>query len=443
MKTKYFFLLIFLFILTAFNMSANAIPDRGVSGGTAKAEVKVVTINDSIITPVIAEYISSGIKKAEMDNAQCLIILLDTPGGLLKSAERIVKDIMNSKVPVVTYIYPQGARAASAGVFIGYASHILAMAPSTHIGAAHPVIGIGSWGRIDKVMKEKIMNDTLAWAETIANTRGRNALWIKDAVKKSVSIGRLDAKKLGVIDITARDLDDLLKKLDNKEIKLGGKRIILNRKNAKISYINLNRRQRFLNIIINPNAAYILLALGFLGILFEITHPGIALPGIAGIIAVLLAFYALQVLPVNYAGLALLILGILFFVIEAFTPTFGLFTLAAIVSLFFGSLMLFNQPEAVKVSLKIIISVISAFSFLSLFLLFKVIQSHYRLPMSGRYVLIGEKGIAGTDIEKRGKVFIHGEIWDAESRQLIKKGEEVKVEGIKGLKLIVKQGGAG
>jgi len=404
----------------------------------AQNKIKVLTIHENIINPVTADYIEKGLKLAQSQEA-ILILNIDTPGGLLKSTEKIVKLILNSPVPVIAYVYPKGARAASAGVFISYASNILAMSPSTHIGAAHPVIGGGSWGSIDEETKKKIMNDTLAWAENISQTRNRPFSFIKEAVQESVSITETQALKRKVCDLTAADIDDLIEKIDGMVVETTKGKIKLSTKDALVEEVHLSQREKLLDTIIDPNIAYMLLTLGFLGLIFEVTHPGFGFPGIAGVICLVLSFYAFSILPLNYAGLALIILGILFFIIEAFTPTFGMFTLGGVASFFFGSIMLFNQPQILRVSYATIFPIVFFFAFLSVFFLTRTLAILRRKPITGAYGLMNEVGIAKTNIAKTGKVFVHGETWNATSDEKIKKGQEIVVEEIKGLKLKVKK----
>lgn len=403
----------------------------------AQTQVLVLTIKDDIINPVTATYIEKTIQSAK-DSGSIVIIEMDTPGGLLKSTEKIVKAILNSPVPIITYVYPKGARAASAGTFIGYASNILAMSPSTHIGAAHPVIGGGTWGNLDEETKNKVINDTLAWAKNIAQTRNRPFSFIKDAIEKSVSITEQEAISRNICDVVAKDMPELLEKIDGKLITTAAGQLRLSTKDSYIKRIELSGREKFLNTLIDPNIAYILLTLGFLGLIFEVTHPGFGFPGIAGIICLILAFYAFSILPINYAGLVLIILGIIFFIVEAFTPTFGMFTLGGIVSFSFGSIMLFNQPAFIKISYKVILALILTLSALSFFLLSKIIAALRQRPRTGKDALIGEEAVAFTNITKKGKVFLHGEIWNAVGTN-IKKGDKVIVEKVKGLKLFVKK----
>ncbi|MFH1768641.1 MAG: nodulation protein NfeD [Candidatus Omnitrophota bacterium] len=399
-------------------------------------KIKIAAIEDYIINPLTVNYIRRALDEAKQEDA-ILILKLDTPGGLLKSTEEIVKLLLNSPVPVVTYITPQGAKAVSAGTFISYASHILAMSPSTHIGAAHPVLGQGSWGELSDEIKEKLLNNTLAWAETIANKRKRPLAFIKDAIEKSSSITEEEALKEKICDLIAKDTDELIALLNGKTVSTEKGDITLVTENSKVEDIHMNYREKTLNAVIDPNIAYLLFILGFLGLIFEVTHPGFGFPGIAGIICLILAFYAFSILPLNYAGLTLIILSIVFFVVESFTPTFGMFAFGGVLALFFGSLMVFNQPAVIKVSLKMILPVIAFFLAFSVLLLGKIIKAQSQKSRLGKDGLIGEEGTAHSDIDKQGTVLIHGEIWSAVSQKKIEKGERVYVDKIKGLTLFV------
>jgi len=404
-----------------------------------QTKIKVLTIQGNIINPVTADRIEKGLRKAEEEN--CLLVLkIDTPGGLLKSTERIVKLLLNSSIPVITYVYPRGAKATSAGTFIGYASHILAMSPSTHIGAAHPVIGGGSWGNIGEEMQKKIMNDSLAWAKNISQIRKRPFKFLKDAIEESISITEVQALKRGVSDLTAIDLDELIRKIDGLTVETTKGKVKLSTKETSVEEIPLTNREKFLDAIINPNIAYLLFTLGFLGLIFEVTHPGFGFPGIAGIICLILAFYAFSVLPVNYAGLTLIILGIIFFIVEAFTPTFGMFTLGGVSSFFLGSVMLFNQPHLIKVSYKFILPLVFTFAGLSLFILGKVIATLRLKPRVGQEALIGQEAtvLTGIKVKKGGKVFLEGGIWIARADEKINKGQVVIVTKASGLRLHVR-----
>jgi len=406
------------------------------SQGFSFQKIFVLNINDYIINPICYEYIKEGIEKAKSESAKLLIIKLNTPGGLLESTRKIVTEILNSKVPVCVYVYPKGARAASAGVFILLSADIAAMSPQTHTGAAHPVLANKSWGNLDEELKKKIINDTISWIESIAKKRNRNVNWAKRAVLESESIDEIKAKKLKVIDFIAKDLNELLNKITKQ------KNIKLNLNNVKIIEIKMTLRQKILNHIINPQVAYLLMLLGFFALLYEVTHPGFGFPGVFGVISLLLAFYAFQVLPINFVGIVLTILGILFLIIEIFTPTFGIFTLGGITCLALGALMLFNQPAPfLKLSLKIVFPVIISMGLITLFLLTKIFQAHTKKPLTGLESLVGKTGVAYTKIDKKGKVFIKGEIWEAFSDTVIEKDEEVIVEKVEGMRLKVKRRG--
>jgi len=407
----------------------------------AKSKAIVLNIDDCIINPVVYEYIHQGLKKASLEEASIIIIKLDTPGGLLESTRKIVKEILNSKIPVVVFVYPQGARAASAGVFITISAHISCMSPSTTIGAAHPVMMNNSWGNVDEELRKKIINDTLSWVESIAKKRSRNINWVKKAVEKSVSIDEEEALKLKVIDLIAKDIPQLLEKLDGRRVKIDDlKYATLHTKDMQIIEFNMNLRQKILNALVNPQIAYILMLLGFFGLLYEVTHPGFGFPGIFGIVSLILSFYAFQILPVNYAGVALIVLGLVLLVVELLTPTFGIFTLGAGICLVLGSLMLFNQKAPfLRISLELIIGIVASLCLITLFLLTKVAIVQRKKPLTGKESLIGKVGVALTDINKKGKVEIEGSIWTALSQDYIKKDEEVIVERMEGLKLWVKR----
>jgi len=429
-----------------------------ISQQQTSSQIYVIKIDNYIINPITAKFISKAIQEATANDATCLIIELDTPGGLLESTRTIVKDILNAKIPIVTYIAPSGSRAGSAGVFITYASHVAAMAPSTNIGAAHP-IGIGftpppaptgekvveeikEKQKEKDVLEEKIMNDILAWVEGIAKTRKRNIEWVKEAVTESVSVSEKEALENNVVDIIAIDLDDLIKQIDGKTVETNYGQKIINTKAADINTVALSNHEKVLHAIAHPNIAYILMLLGVLGLIFEFTHPGIGFPGIAGLICLLLAAYSFQLLPINYAGLLLIILSIVLFIAEALTPTFGLLTLGGIVSFIFGSLMLIDtQYPFLKISLNAIIPAVITFAAITLFLVANLLKTHRRKITTGKQGLIGQTATAISTIKRKGKVSCHGEIWTAYNtkKHIIKKGDEVKVVKVEGLKLFVEK----
>ncbi len=401
-------------------------------------EVIVLTV-DGIIHPPHAEYILKGIKKAHERNAEALIIQLDTPGGLDTSMRDIVKEILNSHIPIVVYVAPKGARAASAGAFITIAAHVAAMAPGTNIGAAHPVAMGGE--KMDKTMAEKVTNDAVAYIKSIAQQRGRNVEWAEQAVRKSISSTETEALKKGVIDLIADDLNTLIKELHDKKVKTVSGEKILKTKDAKINELKMNFRERLLNFLSNPNIAYILLMIGIYGIIFELSNPGAIFPGVIGAISLILAFYSLQTLPINYAGAGLILLGIILLILELKFTSYGLLTLGGIACFVLGSIMLFDTANPVfKLSISVIIPVTIITILFFVFLLRLAYKAHKRKPVTGVEELIGLMGIAKTDIDSRtGMVMVHGELWQAISEKPIKKDEQVIVEEVQGLTLKVRK----
>lgn len=429
--------------------------------------IYAISINNYIITPAVEEYVIKSIKAAAA-SGQCLIIYLDTPGGLLNSTRNIVREIMNSEVPIIVYVAPKGARAGSAGVFITLAANIACMAPSTNIGAAHPVQIKESKNTFSELVKEiieylkgnrqsrpksappepedqqqvlsqKIMSDTVAWVTAIAENRKRNVDWAKKAVTESISVAEKEALKAGIIDFIAEDTQDLLNKLNGRKVLVKDRDITLKTTDVPLKEIEMTFRQRFLNIISDPTLAYILMILGFYGLLFEFTHPGIGFPGIAGTISIILGFYGLHTLPTNYAGLALIILGIILFIAETQVTSFGLLTLGGITCMFLGSVILIDSPyEFMRISIKVILPLVLATAGITVFLTSIVLKAHLKKVAVGKEGLIGETAEVLEDISGTGKVFVHGEIWQAKSNELIKKGEEVEVIGFDQMKLLVK-----
>ena len=349
----------------------------------------------------------------------------------MESMRIIVKKELSSTIPIIVYVAPGGARAASAGVFITMAANIAVMAPGTHIGAAHPVTLGGGEGKESKTMTEKIVNDTVAFVKNIAKTRGRNADWAEKAVVKSVSITEDEAVKLNVVDFISPDLPSLLAKIDGKVVKLNGVTRTLQTKGVQPKPIEMSWRDRLLDVISNPTIAYILLMLGIYGIFFELSSPGAILPGVVGGIFLILAFYALQMLPVNYAGLALIFFGIILFIAEIKVVSHGLLAVGGVISLFLGSMMLFQSPvEYMRVSLSVIIPAVLVSAAFFIFAVTKAINARLKKPTTGMEGLIGEAGIAATPISPEGKVSIHGEFWNATSDQNIEEGEKVQVIGV-------------
>jgi membrane-bound serine protease (ClpP class) len=391
---------------------------------------KVLSIAiDGSINPASASYIERGIRKAEKENAQCLIINLNTPGGLLKSTRVIVGAIMESKVPVVVYVNPPGAHAGSAGVFITMAAHIAAMAPATNIGAAHPVSGGGE--QMDTTMSRKATNDAVAFIRTIAEKRNRNAEWAEEAVKNSESVTGIIAVQKNVVDLVATSTQELLKEIDGREVQLSRRTTTLKTATAPIDYMNMTWGEKLLNVFSDPNIAYIILMIGFYGILFELYNPGAIFPGIVGVIALIIGLYALHTLPLNYAGLALIIFGIVLLILEIKITSYGLLTIGGIASLVLGSLMLIREDPTfplLKLSLMVILTTVGLTVLFFLFILGAGVKALKLKPVSGLEGFIGETGVVLQELNPFGTVHVHGEIWQAESVSgTIEKGASIRV----------------
>lgn len=403
---------------------------------SAQNEVMVITVQ-GVINPVTSEFIEKSISKANKRSVETLVIMLDTPGGLDTSMRDIIKAINSSAVPVVVYVAPSGARAASAGVFITMAAHIAAMAPGTNIGAAHPV---GIRGKMDKTMIEKATNDAVAYIRSIAEKRGRNADWAEKAVRKSVSVTAAEAKKLGVIDLVSDSLQDLLKAIDGKKLKTATGKKVLHTREAVVIKEEMGIRLKILAMISNPNVAYILMLLGFYGLFFELTNPGAVFPGVVGGICLILAFYAFQTLPVNYAGLLLIILAIIMFVLEVKVTSHGVLTIGGLISMVIGSLMLFESPAPfLKLSLYLVLPAALLTALFFSVTVGLVLKAWRHKPVTGIEGLVGLEGVALSDIHKEGMALVRGEYWQAFSDEPIRKGEKLKVESISGLRIKVKR----
>lgn len=413
-----------------------------------QSHIDVIKI-DGAINPVVTDFIHDVIQKANEENAECLIIQLNTPGGLLKSTRLIVSDFLTSKIPIVIYVYPAGAQAASAGVFITLAANISAMSPGTNIGAAHPVMMSEGGGTNKKdsldIMMEKATNDAAAFMRSIAEKRHRNIEWAENAVRQSLSLSETEALKKKIIDLIAKNMDSLLVRLDGRETETAGGLKTIHTKNAEVRFIEMNAIQKILDIISDPNIAYILMMIGIYGLIFELSNPGSILPGIVGVISIVLAFYSFHTLPINFAGLGLIIFAIILFIAEIKIVSHGLLTAGGIISFLIGSLMLINTDvsfEFVQLSLSVIITATILTTLFFVFALGKGIAAQRRQPTTGSEGLIGETGLALSKFKPNsaGHIMVHGEIWSAECYDdEIDKGVKVKVIGIKELKLIIKK----
>ncbi len=400
--------------------------------------IDVIRINDPI-TPVISEFIISSIDESERAGAECIIIEMDTPGGLDLAMRDIIKVIMASRIPVVVYVSPSGARAASAGALITLSAHIAVMAPGTNIGAAHPV-NLGG-GEMSKEMAEKIANDAAAYAESIAKQRNRSTEWAVKAVRESISAGAEEALELNVIDFIAPDITSLIEKIDGMEVDLVLGKKKLETQDAILNSKEMGMRENILKALANPNIAYMLFLLGLAGLYFEFSSPGAIFPGVIGGISLILAFYSMQMLSANFAGILLLLLGGILFLLELKIVSYGLLTVAGIASLIIGSLMLFDPSVPfMRLSLSVIIPSVALVSLFFIIVMGLVVKSHRSRPATGVEGLVGHTGEAYTEIANSGKVFVYGEYWDAVSSQPIPKGSKVKVKSVnKGMVLTVEK----
>jgi membrane-bound serine protease (ClpP class) len=393
------------------------------------------------IHPVTASHLESSVEWALREGLTCLVVEMDTPGGLDTSTRRMVKAILSSSVPVIVYVSPAGSRAASAGVFIMMAAHVAAMAPETNIGAAHPVSigGMMPGGeQPDSTMIEKITNDAVAYIQSLAEARGRNVAWVEDAVRKSVSVSASEALELGVIDLIAGSRGELLEAIDGCEVVVAGRTQRLQISHPTVLEREMSLRDKILGHIANPNIAYILLLLGGLGIFFELSHPGTLFPGIVGALCLFLAFFALQMLPVQAAGIALIALAIVLFILEIKVTSYGALTMGGLAALIFGSLMLYDTGgTGVRVDWGVLLPSVLIVGGLFIFGIVMAARAQGRRTVTGREGLIGEVGHAHSDLAPRGKIFIHGEIWDAVSRQRVARGQAVRVVAVEGLILRV------
>jgi membrane-bound serine protease (ClpP class) len=400
----------------------------------------VLATYEGVINPVAAEYLHDALTLANSQRAQALIIQLDTPGGLDTSMRLIIKDITSAPFPVVVYVAPSGGRAASAGVFITLAAHVAAMSPGTNIGAAHPVAMGG--GEMDKTMKEKVENDSVAYLKSIAEQHGRNVAWAEDAVRKSVSATEKEALEKKIIDLVADDLQALLEKLDGRTVALTTGSITLRTKGATIQEFPMGWRLETLKALSDPNIAYVLMSIGMIGLLAELYNPGAILPGIVGAISLILAFYSFQSLPINYAGVLLMLLGVILFVLEVSVTSYGLLGIGGVISMILGSLMLMKaEAPFLQISWSVILPVVISAAAFSLFVLGMGVRAMRRRPVTGGEGMIGLVGIARTSLAPQGRIQVRGELWDAISEEPLKPGDAAEVTRLEGLTLHVKPTG--
>lgn len=400
--------------------------------------VHVITVNQAI-TPATMSYISRSIDRAAATRAEVLIMQLDTPGGLLEATRRIVQAVLKSAIPVVVYISPAGARGASAGTMITMASHVAAMAPATHIGAAHPVSMFG--GGDNKVMGEKILNDTSAFIESIAELRGRNVEWAISSVRESKSITARKAHELKVIELIAENLNDLLAQLDGREVRMSkSETITLRTLGRPVIYQDMTFSQSFMSMVSNPNLIFLFLIIGLVGLYIELSNPGLYFPGIIGAISLITALVAMQTLPVSYGALGLLFLGLALLVAESFVPSFGILGIGGLASLTMGSIFLLDESRTdLRVALPVVFSAVGSVGVISL-VIGRLLMGTFRVPLrSFQDNLIGQVAEVRVRIRpgKRGKVFINGELWNAAAETNLAQGTRVEVRQIEGLLLHV------
>ncbi|MCB2148502.1 MAG: nodulation protein NfeD [Deltaproteobacteria bacterium] len=403
---------------------------RPVDAGSAPVYIVRIT---GAISPGNADFLESAIHRANTEGAGCLIVMLDTPGGLAESMRKMVMAIYESRIPVVVYVAPSGARAASAGVMITMAADVAVMAPGTHIGAAHPVNAGGK--DLDKTMAEKVINDMAAFVKSIAEKRGRNIKWAEEAVRESVSVTETEALEKKIIDRVARDMDDLVDQIDGLEIKGKGPVDI---DPARRVWIDEPVRTRVLKALSDPNIAYILMMIGLAGLYFELSHPGVVLPGVIGSIALILAFYSFQTLPVKPAGVLLILLALIFFIMEMKIASYGLLSVAGIICLLLGSVMLFDRAGGqMGLAWTVMVPTLSLVGGFFVVVAGLVFRSRTRQPMTGESGLIGETGVVKTPLTPTGRIQVHGELWFARCRTPLATGQRVRVTAVDGLTLEV------
>jgi membrane-bound serine protease (ClpP class) len=419
-------------------LAALAVLAVGFPGSVALAALPVSLIElDGAITPITVRLLDTAIARARAERAQALVVMLNTPGGLERSMRSMVQSILNSDIPVIVYVGPTGARAASAGVFITMAGHVAAMAPATNIGAAHPVAAGG--GQMDKEMSKKVENDAAAFARSIATERGRNVEWAEQAVRSSVSATEREAVKLKVVDLVADSVPDLLAKIDGRVVKTPKGSVTLATKDAAVTPIAVGFRDRFLALITDPNVAYILMMVGMLGIFFELSTPGAILPGVLGGISLILAFFAFQSLPINWAGLLLILFGLALLVAEIKIVSHGILTIGGVVSMVLGSMMLYDAPDSgLRISWLVIIPTVGAMAGLVIAAVSMGLRALYRPASTGAAGMMGQVGVVKRALDPEGQVLIGGELWQAVSEDgPLAAGEVVRVARMDGLTLTV------
>jgi membrane-bound serine protease (ClpP class) len=435
------FLPVFLAVSGSFYMQETADPGKTLlAGDVLELEDFYICELEGIVEPSIARYIEQCLERAR-ESGYGLIMMMDTPGGLENSMRDIITGMLNADIPVIVYVYPVGARAASAGVFITYAGDIAAMGPSTNIGAAHPV-NMGGDQQVSPEMMEKVTNDSVSYIKNLARARDRNAEWAEEAVRKSVSITAEEALELGVIDHMAADLDELLVKIDGETVEKLGKTYTLKTSGITPVEIEMNFMARFLHVISNPNIAYILLSLGTLGIIYEFSQPGLGISGAIGTLLLILGLYALSVLPINYAGLGLIILAVILFVADILMALGGIPSIAGVFSLVIGSFLLINTDAPyLRIAASLIITVAVVVSGFLFIVVRAVYKAHRIKPVTGKDGIVDGTAVVSSTLRPRGQIKISGEIWNAvsDTGRSIRQGKKVRIISIDGLTLTVSE----
>jgi membrane-bound serine protease (ClpP class) len=407
----------------------------------ASPSVHVITL-DATINPATADFIHEAIQRAYEAKAECLVIKLNTPGGLLKSTRVIVSDVLSAPLCVVVFVAPSGSQSASAGTFITLAAHVAAMAPGTNIGAAHPVGLQGA--EKDSIMNEKATNDAAAFIRSISEKRNRNVTWAEDAVRRSISITEAEALKLNVIDIVSPTVSGLLDSLDGRTVEINGKKHVLATKNVQVEEFQMDWKHTILDLLSDPNVPYIFFLLGIYGLMFELYNPGSILPGVVGVIAIIIALYSMHTMPINYAGLALILFGVVLFLLEIKITSYGLLSLGGIVALALGSIMLIDSDSSLEfltISWGVIIPSVLLTAAFFFFAVGMGIRAQRLKPTTGVEGIIGETGQTITALDPDGSVRVHGEIWNATSEaENIPERTNVTVVAVNNLKLTVRKG---
>lgn len=425
-------------VVIAFVVALLLLCSLAIDDSLAQSNIVLEANVEGAIDPAIAEYIQDALGEARRQQARALLVQLDTPGGLDESMRSIVKNIINSDIPVIVYVAPQGARAASAGTFITMAGHVAAMSPGTTIGAAHPVALLGD---LPEAQEEKIVNDAVSYIKSIARRQGRNQQWAEQAVRRSQSSTADEAVRSNVVDFVAANTAELLERADGEEVRTSRGLTRLELQNVQVVEYPMSLRERILHVLANPNVAYFLLILGFYGIFFELLSPGIGFAGIGGLISLALGLYSIQVLPVNYVGVGLILVGLALLVAEALTPGLGVLGAGGAIAMLIGSFIFIDSPvEAFRVSPFVIIPTVATTFGLVIVALRAATRAHKRRPTTGIEGMLGLQGEVRKKLDPVGEVFVHGELWKAESIEgPIDVGEQVEVVRLSGLRLIVRR----